>query len=158
MNIISSTLPHLNRCYTKLSLGWDALRRWLNTWFIKMLVQSLNISWQVWAVKIVGYSTAMLPCAWRWWNSVYTACTNLSSLALGHRIWAAVAKADSVLSTRQFHNFKYSLLLTFVNNVTGCEPLASCYPAKTMQIDASGSVPEVIRHKVIVGSVHSVCL
>ena len=109
--------------------------------------------------SVVGYPTAMLPCAWRWWKSVYTVCANLSSLDMCmhegiYRIWVVVAKADSVFSTRWFHNLKYSLLLIFVNNVTGCELLASCHPVKTMQNDVSGSVPEVIRHKVIVGSVH----
>ena len=38
------------------------------------------------------------------------------------------------------------------HNVTGCELMASCHPVKTMQNDVSGSVQEVIRHKVIVGS------
>ena len=32
LNIIS--LPHLKRCYTKLPLGWDAMHRCMNTWFI----------------------------------------------------------------------------------------------------------------------------
>ena len=38
------------------------------------------------------------------------------------------------------------------HNVTGCKLMASCHPVKTMQNDVSGSVPEVIRHNVIVGS------
>ena len=58
------------------------------------------------------------------------------------------------LAPDDFIIFKYSLLLIIVKNVTGCELVASCHPAKTMQNDVYGSVPEVIRHEVTVGSVH----
>ena len=77
----------------------------------------LVTAWHTYTETLYTSGSICSQSEWQW-------CPWCWTDTWGHRIWVVIAKADSVFSTRWFHNFKYSLLLIFVNNVTGCKLLA----------------------------------